>query len=319
MSAKSPILGSAAAEFTSKTLAARQQLLNEPHATWQDERPNNDDPSVERNPTHRVAVVEIDGLSEIESTLFGLVELVLKNRPRLERMIRDRTLQPQLVPRFLAIALVAFTLYGVAMATVLSSAGVWPSLTAISAKLDSAGRNGLNAAAGLIEFLPLDDGLLDSPWWNGAAAILVAAYSLGLIAASGICLPSLYFYGLLSGVRMTMLDVTVHTLKAKAVSATALIGILPIYAALALGVVIFPFPETLLHGALLVGLILPFIAGLWGVRSLSVGFVGLVDTMPAEFRCRRECFLRRLVFSWSAVYTAVTPVMIFTLWEYLAR
>jgi hypothetical protein len=134
----------------------------------------------------------------------------------------------------------------------------------------------------------------------------------GLIAASGVCLPSLYFYGLLSGIKPSMLDVLMQTLKAKAVSAVALVGILPIYAALALGFAIFELPQE--HLVLWLGLVLPFIAGLYGVRSLYFGFARLAQQLPVECRFDRACFLRRLVVSWAAIYTAVTPVMIYTVW-----
>ena len=82
-----------------------------------------------------------------------------------------------------------------------------------------------------------------------------------------------------------------------------------------MGIVIFNVSPTLLHIALWLGLILPFIAGRWGTYSLYVGFAGLCDTLPPERRDRRECFLRRLVLSWSACYTAIMPIMIFTLWQ----
>ncbi len=148
---------------------------------------------------------------------------------------------------------------------------------------------------------------------------------MGLIAATGICLPSLYFYGLLAGVKMSMRDVVIHSLRAKATAAIALIGILPMYAAVVMGVVILAGPADegglypILSAALWLGLILPFIGGLFGTWTLHNGFVGLCDTMSPERRENRACFLRRLTLSWSAVYTAVSPVMIFTLWEYLER
>jgi hypothetical protein len=148
-----------------------------------------------------------------------------------------------------------------------------------------------------------------------SALILIVAHAVGLIAATGVVLPSLYFYGLLSGIRMTMLSVTVHALKGQATTAVALVGILPLYLALALGMVVFGVKAPLLSLSLLLGMSLPYIAGLWGVRSLYVGFQGLCDTMPAERRARRACFLRRLVLSWAACYTAITPVMVHTLWS----
>lgn len=242
-----------------------------------------------------------------------IVELILKNRPRLEKVLRDETVQGELLPRFLGVALSGFTLFGIATAIVISSVGVWPVLTPIKTVLAGTGDP-------LIRFIPRAEGLgIISAWQNGSAVRLVGAYDAGLVAACGICLPSLYFFGLLSGLRMRMTLVVTHTVRALATTAVALVGILPIYMALSMGVAIFHAPQWLAHGTLWLGLILPFIAGLWGAQTLFTGFVGLADTIPPECRYDRACFLRRLVVSWSACYTAVTPVMIFTLWEYFGR
>ena len=242
-------------------------------------------------------------------TLMGIVELILKQRPTLDKLIRDPSRQRELMTRFLTISLIGFTFFGIAMALVLTTTGVWPQLASIESVLQDGGS--------LIDFTAIE-GSMFSIKVTSASGKLILAYSLGLIAATGICLPSLYFYGLLSGIRMSMLDVTIHALKAKATSAIALIGILPIYAAICMGIAIFDAPQPLVRGALWLGLILPFIAGLWGTRSLYVGFTGLCDTMPADRRYNRACFLRRLVVSWGACYTAISPVMIYTLWQRLA-
>lgn len=239
--------------------------------------------------------------------LLGLMELILKDRPRLHRLIRNPSLQPELIPRFLAIAMIGFVFFGVSATIVFSSSGVWPKLIPIADRLE-------NPQLSLIVFE--SSGGIAARWLDGSAVKLIAAYTLGLIAATGICLPILYFYGLLAGVRMTMLDVVIHALKSKATAAVALVGILPIYVALSMGMVIFGAPTFLLHGSLLLGLILPFIAGFWGTYSMYFGFSELCDTLPPDRRERRACFLRRLVVSWSACYSAVTPVMIFTLWEF---
>jgi hypothetical protein len=152
---------------------------------------------------------------------------------------------------------------------------------------------------------------------------MVIAYAFGLVAASCVCLPNLYFYSLLAGLRMTFTEVVLRTLKAKAVTAIALVGILPIYAALVLGAVVFVKGEfvkgEIVQSALAVGLVLPFLAGLWGTRSLYVGFGELCDRMPEEFQANRACFLRRLIFAWCGCYTAVAPVMIATVWQNLGR
>lgn len=240
-----------------------------------------------------------------------LVEYILKQPETLHQVIREPRRQAALVPKFLGISLMGFLFFGIAMSLVFAASGTWPHLTRVVTWLD-------NPRQPLIAFLPHSAGMI-SPAIDGSAFFLIAAYTCGLIAASGICLPSLYFYGLLAGVRMTMMDVVLHTLKSKATAAVALVGILPIYATLALSTIIFELPASLVHLVFYLGLMLPFIAGLWGTRSLYRGLSNLCDTMPAHRREKRECFLRRLVLSWSAIYTAITPVMIFTLWELLAR
>lgn len=249
-----------------------------------------------------------------ELTMLTLLELVLKDRPRLYQALRLPAATPLLLPRLLAISLTGFVLYGVAMSIVFTATGRWPTLMALPAWLET-------PRATLLAFAPIESTWWGNlgPWINGEAAALVAAYAFGLIAASCVCLPSLYFYCLLAGVRMTMLEVVVHTLKSKAVAAVALVGILPIYVAVAMGVVIFGAGPLVLAATMWLGLILPFIAGLWGTVALYQGFAPLCDTMPIERALRRECFLRRLVLSWSACYTAVVPVMIYTIWETLSR
>ena len=132
------------------------------------------------------------------------------------------------------------------------------------------------------------------------------------------CLPSFYFYGLLAGVRVSWAQVTAQVMKGQAATAVMLIGIMPVYVAAALGGNVFAAPQPLLRGVLYAGLALPFAAGLWGVRSIYVGFLGLSDTLPPERHCRREYWLRRLTAACHACYTAVCPVMIYTLWGYFA-
>ena len=66
-------------------------------------------------------------------------------------------------------------------------------------------------------------------------------------------------------------------------------------------------------------LALPVLAGLWGDQWIYVGFLGLADTLPPECRSRRTCFQRRLTVAWAAVYTAVTPVTIWSLYQNLAQ
>jgi uncharacterized membrane protein len=245
--------------------------------------------------------------------LFDLIELILKDRPRLERIIRDSSPAGELIPRFLAISLVGFTFFGVALAFMIAAVGVRIDLMSIKSALDG-------TTATLMSFNhDLSFAVFGMGRTLAAGVHLIAAYDLGLIAAAGVCLPSLYFYGLLAGVPMSMAGVAVHTLKGMATTATALVGILPIYMAFSLGAAVFDAPAVLVDSVLRVGLLLPFAAGLFGAHSLYAGFNALAATMPSERRCQRACLLRRLVVSWSVCYTAVTPVMIYTLWEYFSR
>ena len=281
-------------------------------------------PDINGGSTHRAAGVrdlppscEVVEYADIEATdrpveagSLGLLELILKAPDQLDRLIRDPARQAELLPRFLSISLIGFTFFGVAMSLVLSTSSVWPRLVPMEAFI-------AGSEPAPLRFVPSGESSLTAHWLNGDAFRLIAAYALGLVAATGICLPSLYFYSLLAGVRMTMMDVVLQSLKSKAVAAVTLVGVLPIYATGGLAIAIFPLSEYLRDSLLLLGLILPFVAGTAGTYSLYRGLAGFADTMPAERREQRGCFLRRLVMSWAACYSAVAPVLIFTLWQRL--
>jgi hypothetical protein len=217
-----------------------------------------------------------------------LVELMLKDRRGLDALVRDEAHAPDLIPRLLAVALLGFTIYGIA-ATLIVNLGS-----------------------------PLPSWVPSARWSEGTWASLTLAYVLGLVAATGVCLPSFYFYGLLAGVKLSMLQATAHAVKCLSVTAVVLVGALPIYVAVALGMIVFSAPADWMRGTIYLGLALPFVAGLWGVHTLFVGFTELAETLPACRRARRACFLRRLTLAWSACYTAVTPVMIYWLWTRFA-
>ncbi len=244
--------------------------------------------------------------------LAGIVELLLKDQRHFDWRARDTSLQRGLIPRLLAIGLTGYVVFGVALAVMFGAARIWPELLAISAWLDK-------PTLPLVTFASLDETAWWQPWVDGSAINLVAAFSFGLIGSIGVCLPSFYFYGLLAGVRTSLLHVTAIALKGMASGAIALIGILPLYFAIALGFLVCDAPRGMIELLAYIGFALPFIAGLWGTQSLYVALVNLVDTMPNDRRYERTCFLRRLLVSWSVCFTAVTPVMIFTVWEFLER
>lgn len=227
-----------------------------------------------------------DETSEIKTT--ELVELMLKNQRRLDGLIRQESRAPDLIPRLLAIALVGFTIFGIAATLI------------------------LNLADSLPSWVPR------ARWSDGTWANLTLAYVLGLVAATGVCLPSFYFYGLLAGVRLSMLQSVAHAVKCLAVTAVVLVGALPIYVAIMLGMIVFSAEAELMRSTITLGLALPFVAGLWGVKTLFLGFADLAETLPPFRKAERARFLRRLTVAWATCYTAVTPVMIIWLWTRLS-
>jgi len=236
-----------------------------------------------------VELVEDSPMNADDQSALGLAELLLKNHRRVDSMVREEDRQASLIPRFLGIAVMSFSVFSLALATLLS----------------------LVPAESLPDFL-------SEAWVRGsgrAGVSLWLAFTIGLVAATGVCLPSFYFYGLLSGVRITLLQVTAHIMEGMAATSLMLLGLLPIYVAYVLGMIIFHAPAASLRPMIYVGLALPFIAGLYGVRTIFRGFMQLADTLPPERRCRRSCLLRRLTVACSACYTAVTPVMIYKLWD----
>lgn len=225
-----------------------------------------------------------------DHTVLGLAELLLKNQGRLDQLAREEGRPARLVPSFLAIGLASFSLFALALILTLGAAPAralpWP---------------------------------LAEQWIahrTAAAVALWLAYALGFTMTTGVCLPSFYFYTLLAGVRVSWVQVTAQVMKGQASTAMMLLGILPVYLAAALGAVVFGAPPEVLRAILYVGLGLPFVAGLWGVRSIYRSFLILSDTLPPARRPVRECWLRRLTAACSACYTAVCPVMIYTLWRY---
>jgi len=247
----------------------------------------------------------------LDPTVIGITDAILKSPRSLDRAIVASGTSTVLITRLLLVSMLGFVMFGIAMSLVFSSANMWPKLQPLKVALTT-------SLSDVMAFEALDSGASKlAPWMNGRAFKLTAAYCLGLVGATGICLPSLYFYGLLAGVRMSMLDVVKHALKAKATTAIALIGILPVYAAFALAVILFDAPQLTREFVFHLGLALPFIAGVAGCHSLYRGFGELPCDLPVARHFTRKCFLRRLVLSWSVIFTAVSPVMIHEIWALL--
>src|ERR1700761_9164304 len=110
-------------------------------------------------PHDLVVAIDVDDLSLVQ-----LLDLLLKDRPALERRLRLPDQQRRIVPRLLTLGLIGFAIYGVG-ATVI-----------------------LNAVRVTCDFwLP---GIPPAYWSDHSVVNLLLAYSLGLVATNGICLPS---------------------------------------------------------------------------------------------------------------------------------
>src|SRR5947207_2265911 len=104
-----------------------------------------------------------------ELSLLGLVEVLLKEPRRLDDLNREEARQAELMPRLLAISLTSFALFGVALSLILhfTPSAAYPHRLLLIPRVNLADRSGL---------------------------ALVLAYSVGLVAAIGLCLPSFYFF-----------------------------------------------------------------------------------------------------------------------------
>ena len=152
--------------------------------------------------------------------------------------------------------------------------------------------------------------------WLGLWPVL--ALPLGLtgafVGALMICLPSFYFYTQIAGLDAPFRVVTAQALRVKARTSVLLLGCLPFYVALALASVAGLVDDVTM--VIAVGLGLPFAIGLAGIESLRKSFARLASVLPITHP-RRVRFLNVLSLAWGAVFTAVTPVALYRLVEWL--
>jgi hypothetical protein len=221
-----------------------------------------------------------------EPTFANLTEMTLKRPEDLRAVARDEELQPRVVLNLLLIGLSGITLFSAAFTVILSCAP----------PLEWAPRVSLHDRSVL---RPL------------------ATYAIGMIGALGICLPSFYFYGLLAGVRASMLQVTAISLHALANTGMILMGVLPIYVGVVLGALVLGATNGPIYPILIAaGFLLPFLAGLSSLKVMVAGFIDLSRTLPEVRMERRAPMVRLLALAWAALYTAVAPV---TLWAVHAQ
>jgi hypothetical protein len=222
----------------------------------------------------------------METSMF---DLVLRGQRQLSRYLAEEERLPSSILKLLGLSLVGLVVHGL--------------VVGVAAR-----------ALGVHSFFARG-----TPWaWIPLA--LVGAF----MGALCICLPSFYFYTQLSGLDASFRLVTAQALRAQATTAVLLLGALPFYAAWVLGVVAvgpdiraasWVFDPSL---ATAVGMALPFVVGLFGVRQVYLGFKDLILVVPITHP-RRGNFLGRMVLAWGGVFSAVSTVALWRLAEALGR
>src|SRR5262245_49286483 len=133
-------------------------------------------------------------------TTLGLVELLLKDPARVDRLNREPARQRELFPRFLLVAEASYLVFGLVLVLLLNFAPA--------------------AAYPESDLVPVPP----ARWGDGTAPALPLAYALGIVLASCVCLPSFYFNGLLAGVRLSWLQIVSLVGKGTAANAVLLLG-----------------------------------------------------------------------------------------------
>src|SRR6185436_11899446 len=218
---------------------------------------------------------------DMEPTFANLTDMTLKRPEDVRAVSRDEDLQPRVVLNLLLIGLSGIALFSIAFTIILACA---PQLA-------------------WVPRVSFHDRSILRP---------VLSYTIGMVGALGICLPSFYFYGLLAGIRASMLQVTAISLHALATTGIILMGLLPIYVGGILAVIVLGATDGLVYPFLVaIGLLLPFLAGLVSLKVMYEGFVDLIRTLPETRMESRAPMVRMLALAWACLYTAVAPV---TLW-----
>ncbi|MFZ5468743.1 MAG: hypothetical protein ACOZIN_04820 [Myxococcota bacterium] len=200
-----------------------------------------------------------------------MMDLILRGRKRLNRLLCDDHQLPSALQRLLLLSLAGLLVHGLVV----------------------------GFAAQVLEV---------SLFGGHPVLWMPLASMVSFLGALCVCLPSFYFYTQLSGLDASFRLVTGQALRAQATTSVLLLGALPFYVAWVLSCVLglYSDAETVVQ----VGLFLPFGVGLFGVHALYRAFCDLAEHLPITHR-RRGNFLRRMVLAWGAVYTVVAPVMLY--------
>lgn len=222
----------------------------------------------------------------------GFVECLLRDDEWLDGAVMNTDGRPETLRRFILVAVAGLLLHGVVV--------------------------------GLVSrFVVTYDGFGAQAWYaaSGAPAAVPAALVGAFLTAVAVGLPCFYFYARLAGADVSFPVVVGQSLRALAQTSVALWAILPFYTA-----VVLSSQLGVAHDVAVVrwGLGLPFVAGLYGIRSVYRSFRRLVDGEDASEGLRlvehsRRAGLLGMVLAWGALFTAVAPIALWRYGAYLAQ
>lgn len=153
---------------------------------------------------------------------------------------------------------------------------------------------------------------------EGTPALWMPIAFIGaFIGTLGVCLPSFWFSSQLAGLETTFRWVSTQALRVQAHASVLLFSTLPLFALAAFWAMLVSDAQISTR-VLQFGIVLPFITGLSGVRTLHRTFVRLLARTESKPKCRGQ-FLKRLVLVWSALYSVVAPVALWRMCEALSQ
>lgn len=216
----------------------------------------------------------------------SLVDLLLRDRDQADRACADPATAARLLPRFIGLSALGI--------------GAWSVVHGLLLSLSTQQLN--------------PHGLFGAPITVTIPALFLA-YEGALTGAQVAGLPTFSFYGLMAGFRTHAWRIATESLRARATAALVLMGLLPVYLAVGLGLVLlFPEPggvgaawQALVLG--IGGFTLPFVAGLAAPASLLRVFRKLAheaeDGRPGQGRRPMPLLL---AMAWSAVFSVMAPL-----------
>jgi hypothetical protein len=143
---------------------------------------------------------------------------------------------------------------------------------------------------------------------------LPIALTVSLIGALGLCLPVFFFCTQMAGLDVSPAMVAVQALRANATRAVVLFGLLPVMVALALGALAL---QTGADAVVAVGLALPIVIGLGGIRSVYQGFVDLADRQ--QLSKERRPLMLGMILAATVIYGLIAPVALYRLCDVLGH